>query len=147
MKNGLWLCLLLLGLAACDSSNSTGSTTFVANELTVEGNPSILGEASGTVDNPSGFMTVGGLVDSKLGLELTNLSVQIRVLGTGSTVLGSGVVPCTPATVAPSGSSTFQTRVSLLEASYTSSTSIEITPICDQGAGTVRSIALQWPTE
>jgi hypothetical protein len=145
MKGCLSLCILLLGMVACGSNNSTGSTTFVANELTIEGNPSIVGEPSGTVANPSGFITVGGLVDSQLGLELTNLSVQIRVLAADGALLGTGVAPCNPPSVAPSGSSTFQTRVSLLEAAYTSSSTLELTPICDQGTGTVRSISLLWP--
>ncbi len=144
MKYSLCLCFLLLGLVAC-GSNSTGPTTFVATELTIEGNPSILGEAAGTVAAPSGYITVGGLVDSRLGLELTGLSVQIRVLAADASVLGTGTVTCTPATIAPLGSSTFQTRVSLPTAIYTASAVIEFTPICDQGTGTVRSVSLQWP--
>ncbi|MGA1199480.1 MAG: hypothetical protein ACO36I_23530 [Candidatus Latescibacterota bacterium] len=145
MKYSLYLCFVLLGLVACGSNNSTGSTTFVATELTIEGNPSILGEAAGTIAAPSGFIAVGGLVDSRLGLELTGLSVQIRVLAADATVLGTGTVTCTPATIAPLGSSTFQTRVSLPTAIYTDSAVIELTPICDQGTGTVRTVALQWP--
>ena len=143
MKYGLCLCLLL-GLVACGSNNSTGPTTFVATELTIEGNPSILGEGAGTVAAPSGFISVGGLVDSQLGLELTGMRVQIRVLAADATVLGSGTVDCTPTIIAPLGSCTFQTRVSLPTASYTASAIIELIPICDQGTGTVRSISLQW---
>lgn len=144
MKYGLCLCFLLLSLVACGSNNSTGPTTFVATELTIEGNPSILGEGAGTAAAPSGFISVGGLVDSGLGLELTGLMVQIRVLAADATVLGSGAVACTPATIAPLGSCTFQTRVSLPTALYTDSAVIELTPVSDQGTGTVRSVSLKW---
>ncbi|MBT4138305.1 MAG: hypothetical protein HOE48_10330 [Candidatus Latescibacteria bacterium] len=144
MKRSLCVCVMLLALVACGSDSSTGSTTFVAEELTIEGNPSIVGEGAGTAAAPSGFISIGGLVDSRLGLELTNLSVQLRVLAADGSLLGSGTVACSPATVAPGGSSTFQTNVSLPEASYTSSSSIEVTPVCDQGTGTVRSVSLLW---
>lgn len=143
MKRSFWLFLMLF--VACGSDSSTGSTTFVAEELTIEGNLSITGEGAGTADNPSGFILIrDGIVDSKLGLELTNLSVQIRVLAVDGSVSGTGVVACSPSTVLPGGSSTFQTNVSLPEAAYTSSATIEVTPICDQGTGTVRRVALQW---
>jgi hypothetical protein len=53
MKRGFFLWLLLL--CACGSSSSTGPTTFVANALTIEGNPSIVGESAGTAENPPGL--------------------------------------------------------------------------------------------
>lgn len=144
MKRFVCFYAVLFLFVACGSDSSTGSTTFVAEELTITGNPSIVGESAGTADTPSGFVLIGGVVDSQLGLELTNLSVQFRVFAVDGSLLGSGSVACIPANIAAGGSCTFQTTISLPEASYTSSSSIEMTPICEQGTGTVRSVSLQW---
>lgn len=146
MKRKLLVLFCLVGFVACGNS-STGSTTFVADEFRIGGNPSIIGEGAGTLANPSGYLSVGGLIDSALNLELTGVAVQIRILGENNTVLGAGVVDGSPTTVAPLGSSSFETRLFIENASYTASRIVEITPLCDQGTGTVRSISLQWPGE
>jgi len=136
--------LLFVGFVACGSNSSVGSSTFVANELVIEGNPSVVGEAGGATDAGGGYITVGGIVDSQLNLGLTGLSVSVRVLSADGTLLGSGVGACSPAEVGPGGSTTFQLRVFLADVSYTTSSSLEITPVSTQGTGTVRTVALQW---
>ena len=83
-------------------------------------------------------------IHSKLNLDLTGLSVQVRVLSVDGTVLGQGVTACSPAEVGPGGSTTFQVRVFLADVSYKISNALEITPVSTQGIGTIRTVALQW---
>lgn len=145
MKRCICLSILLfVGIVACGSNSSVGSSTFVANELVIEGNPSVIGEAAGATDAAGGYVTIGGIVDSQLNLDLTGLSVSVRVLSAEGSLLGSGVSDCSPSEVGPGGSTTFQLRVFLADVSYTTSRSLEITPVSAQGTGTVRTVALQW---
>ena len=140
----LLICYLFISAAGCGGDSSTGSKTFVAAELVVSGNPSILGEPAGTLENPSGYLSVGGLIDSQLGIELTGLSAQIRVLSADLTVLGQVLAACSPPVILPGASATFQPRLVLPSAPYTASRIVEITPICDQGTGTARNVTVQW---
>ena len=137
--------LPVLFLLGCSGDSSTGSTVFEAGGLVVLGNPSILGESTGTPEAPSAFISVGGAIDSQLGLPLTNLRVQVRVLGTNGALLGAREEACTPRDIGPGGSCTFVTGVVLDTLHFTASRSIEITPGSDQGTGTPRIIPVEWP--
>lgn len=132
-------------LFGCSKDDSAGSRVFMSEDLTVLGNPSIVGESAGTPENPS-FIRIGGNVDSQSGLELTGLKVRVRVLGENSTLLGISEDVCTPAEIAPGGSCTFLSAVVLgTNVDFKDSQSIEITPGCDQGTGTLRLIPVTWP--
>ncbi len=132
-------------LFGCSKDDSAGSRTFIPDDLTVLGNPSIVGESAGTPDNPSSFIRISGNVDSESGLELTGLKVRVRVLGENDTVLGMSEDVCTPAEIAPGGSCTFLSAIVLANVDFRESQSIEITPGCDQGDGTLRLIPVTWP--
>ena len=132
-------------LFGCSKDDSAGSRTFIPEDLVVLGNPSIIGESAGTPENPSSFIYINGNVDSQSGLDLTGLKVNVRVLGETDTVLGMNEDVCTPSEIAPGASCTFSTSVVLESADYTTSQSIEITPGCDQGTGTLRLIPVTWP--
>ncbi|MDE2797435.1 MAG: FxLYD domain-containing protein [Gemmatimonadota bacterium] len=136
---------------ACSKDDSAGSRTFIPDDLTVLSLTSIRGE---TVNAPAGdagsptsvnIIYIQGTVDSQSGLELTGLKVRVRVLGDNGTPLGISEDICTPAEIAPGGSCTFSTSVVLEGADYKTSQSIEITPGCDQGNGTLRLIPVTWP--
>ena len=136
--------LSVVFLLGCSGGNSTGSLVFAAKDLTLLGNPSIIGESTGTVDNPSGFISVGGAVESQSGLALTDLKVLVRVLGANGAVLGSREEACNPRDIGPGGSCTFITGVALDSVDFRASRAIEITPESAQGVGTLRSIAVEW---
>ena len=132
-------------LFGCSKDDSAGSRIFIPEDLTVLGNPSIIGESAGTPENPS-FIRISGNIDSQSGLELTGLKVRVRVLGENDTPLGMGEDLCTPAEIAPGGSCTFLSAVVLAaNVDFRDSQSIEITPGCDQGTGTLRLIPVLWP--
>ena len=135
----------------CSKDDSAGSRTFVPEDLVVLNLASLRGE---TINSPAGdagaptsvnIIYVEGVIDSQSGLELTGLKVRVRVLGENGTPLGTSEDACTPATVAPGGSCTFSTSVVLDGADYKTSQSVEITPGCDQGTGTLRLIPVTWP--
>ena len=138
-------------LSGCSKDDSAGSRTFIPEDLTVLSLTSIRGEAINTPAGDAGSPTsvniihIGGTVDSQSGLELTGLKVRVRVLGENDTLLGTIEDVCTPAEIAPGGSCTFSTTVVLEGADYKTSQSIEITPGCDQGDGTLRLIPVTWP--
>ena len=143
MKYAMWfLSVCLLG---CSGDNTAGSRVFVPEDLTVVGNPSILGEPPDTSENPSSFIRLRGGVDSQSGVALTGLKVAVRVLGENAAELGASETACTPAEIAPGGSCTFATSVALDTVDFRASQTIEITPKCDQGTGTRRSIPVVWP--
>ncbi len=139
-------------LFGCSKDDSAGSRIFIPEDLTVLGLTSIRGETSNTPAGDTGSPTslniiyTEGTIDSQSGLDLTGLKVRVRVLGENGTPLGMGEEVCTPAEIAPGGSCTFSTTVVLAEgADYRTSHSIEITPGCDQGTGTLRLIPVTWP--
>ena len=132
-------------LFGCSKDDAAGSRTFIPEDLTVLGNPSIIGESAGTPEEPLSFIHISGNVDSQSSLELTGLKVHVRVLDENGTLLGMSEDVCTPAEIAPGGSCTFSTSIVLENADYATSQSIEITPGCDQGTGTLRSIPVTWP--
>ncbi len=138
-------------LSGCSKDDSAGSRTFIPEDLTVLSLTSIRGEAINTPAGDAGSPTsvniihIGGTVDSQSGLELTGLKVRVRVLGENDTLLGTNEDACTPAAIAPGGSCTFSTTVVLEGADFKESQSIEITPGCDQGDGTLRLIPVTWP--
>ena len=129
----------------CSKDDSAGSRVFVPEDLTLLGNPSIIGESAGTPENPSSFIRISGNVDSQSGLELTGLKVRVRVLGENDTPLGTSEDVCTPSEIAPGGSCIFLSAVVLANVDFRDSQSIEITPGCDQGTGTLRLIPVTWP--
>ena len=86
---------------------------FVPEDLTILGNPSIVGESAGTPEDLS-FIHISGNIDSQSGLELTGLKVRVRVLGENGTLLGMSEDVCTPAAIAPGGSCTFLSAVALV---------------------------------
>ena len=131
-------------LFGCSKDDSAGSRVFIPEDLVVLGNPSIVGESAGLPDSPS-FIHIEGTVDSQSGLELTGLKVRVRVLGENGTLLGMSEDVCTPAEIAPGGSCTFLSAVVLANVDFRDSQSIEITPACDQGTGTLRLIPVLWP--
>lgn len=139
------LFLSVFFLFGCSKDDSAGARTFIPDDLTVLGNPSIIGESAGTPDDPSSFIRISGNVDSQSGLELTGLKVRVRVLGENGTPLGMSEDVCTPAEIAPGGSCTFLSAVVLANVDFRASQSIEITPGCDQGTGTLRLIPVTWP--
>ncbi len=135
----------------CSKDDSAGSRTFTPDDLTVLNLASIRGE---TINAPAGdagaptsvnIIHIEGTVDSQSGLDLTGLKVRVRVLGENGTLLGTDEDVCTPAEIAPGGSCTFSTTVVLESSDYKTSQSIEITPGCDQGTGTLRLIPVTWP--
>ena len=132
-------------LFGCSKDDSAGSRVFIPEDLVVLGNPSIIGESAGTPENPSSFIYINGNVDSQSGLELTGLKVSVRVLGENGTPLGISEDVCTPAEIAPGGSCTFSSAVVLTNVDFRASQSIEITPSCNQGDGTLRLIPVTWP--
>ena len=132
-------------LFGCSKDDSAGSRVFIPEDLVVLGNPSIIGESAGTPENPSSFIYINGNVDSQSGLDLTGLKVSVRVLGENGTLLGMSEDVCTPAEIAPGGSCTFSSAVVLANVDFRDSQSIEITPACDQGTGTLRLIPVTWP--
>jgi hypothetical protein len=134
---GLAVCVVVALIACGDSS--TGSMVFVAEELIISGNPAILGDAS-----TGNFVNVEGIVDSQLGIALTGLKVRVRVLDANRVELGVQETLCTPGEINPGGSCTFLLGVSLGEVPYLESREIEITPLCDQGVGTVLAIPVLW---
>ena len=135
----------------CSKEDSTGSRTFTPDNLTVFNLTSIRGETinapAGDVGSPTSvnIVHIGGTIDSKSGLDLTGLKVNVRVLGENDTVLGMNEAVCTPSEIAPGASCTFSITVTLEEADYKTSQSIEITPVCDQGTGILRLIPVTWP--
>ena len=131
-------------LFGCSKDDSAGSRVFMSEDLVVLGNPSIIGESAVTPEDPS-FIRISGNLDSQSGLELTGLKVRVRVLGENGTVLGMSEDVCTPADIAPGGSCTFLSAVVLANVNFRDSQSIEITPSCDQGTGTLRLIPVLWP--
>ncbi|MYC13687.1 MAG: hypothetical protein F4Y39_08165 [Gemmatimonadetes bacterium] len=131
-------------LFGCSKDDSAGSRVFIPEDLVVLGNPSIIGEPAVTPEDPS-FIHISGNLDSQSGLELTGLKVRVRVLGENGTVLGMSEDVCTPAEIAPGGSCTFLSAVVLANVDFRDSQSIEITPACDQGTGTLRLIPVLWP--
>ena len=137
MKPSVYLlfCCIALVVVACGDS-STGSMVFAADELTHTGNPSIKGEGS--------FITIEGNIDSRSGIALTGLKVRVRVLGANRVELGTREEFCSPSSINSGGSCVFEVGVSLGEVSYLDSREIEISPICDQGAGTARTISVSW---
>lgn len=139
------ICVCVALLFAC-SDNSTGSTTFRPDDLTVLGNPAIVGEDATEGTNPAGFLRVSGTFDSQSGLALTGLKVSVRVLDVNGVAIGTISATCSPETIAPLGSCTFVAVVSLAGNAYTDSRTVEITPVSDQGNGTVRVIAVNWQT-
>ncbi len=135
----------------CSKDDSTGSRTFTPDDLTVLSLTSIIGE---TVNTPAGdagsptsvnIIHIEGTVDSQSGLDLTGLKVRVSVLGENGTLLGTNEDVCTPSEIAPGGSCTFSITVVLEGSDYKTSQSIEITPGCDQGTGTLRLIPVTWP--
>ena len=131
-------------LFGCSKDDSAGSRVFMSEDLVVLGNPSIIGEAAITPEDPS-FIRINGNLDSQSGLGLTGLKVRVRVLGENGTLLGMSEDVCTPAEIAPGGSCTFLSAVVLANVDFRDSQSIEITPGCDQGTGTPRLIPVLWP--
>lgn len=129
----------------CSKDDSAGSRVFISEDLVVLGNPSIIGEAAGTPESPSSFIRISGNIDSQSGLDLTGLKVRVRVLGENSAVLGISEDACTPTAIAPGGSCTFLSAIALVNVDFKDSQSIEITPACDQGTGTLRIIPVIWP--
>ena len=150
MKHIIGFLSLFLFLG-CSKDDSTGSLTFIPEDLTLFGNPFIVGEAVPLPGGDTGSATslntisISGTIDSQSGLELTGLKVSVRVLGENSILLGMDEAVCTPAEIAPGASCTFSITVALEGADYTTSQSIEITPGCDQGTGTPRLIPVTWP--
>ena len=130
--------------SGCSKDDSAGSRVFMSEHLVVLGNPSIIGEPAGTPEDPS-FIRISGNIDSQSGLDLTGLKVRVRVLGENGTPLGISEDVCTPAEIAPGGSCTFLSAVVLTNVDFRDSQSIEITPGCDQGTGTLRLIPVTWP--
>ena len=137
-----FLAVFLLG---CSGDNTAGSRVFVSEDLTILGNPSILGEPSGTPEDPSSFIRTSGGVDSQSELALTGLVVSVRVLGENATELGASETACTPVEIAPGGSCTFTSSTVLDSVDFRTSQRIEITPKCDQGMGELRAIPVVWP--
>ena len=142
MKRSVFWLAIWVVIVACGDSG-TGSMVFVAEELTISGNPSILGE-SGSADAPGNFIRIEGIVDSESGIALTGLKVRVRVLDANRVELGVREDLCTPGDINPGGSCTFILGVSLGDVSFLDSREIEITPLCDQGVGTVRDIPVLW---
>ena len=136
--------LSVLFLFGCSKDDSAGSRVFMSEDLVVLGNPSIIGEPAGTPEDPS-FIRISGNIDSQSDLDLTGLKVRVRVLGENSAVLGISEDACTPAAIAPGGSCTFLSAIALVNLDFKDSQSIEITPVCDQGTGTLRLIPVIWP--
>lgn len=143
--------LSLFFLCGCSKDDPTGSRTFTPEDLTVLSLTSIVGEAvpmpGGDTGSPASLNTISisGTVDSQSGLDLTGLKVSVRVLGANGTPLGISEAVCTPSEIAPRASCTFSITVVLEGADYKTSHSIEITPGCDQGTGTLRLIPVTWP--
>lgn len=135
----------------CSKDDAIGSRVFMSEDLVVFGNPSIVGEAinvpGGDVGSSTNLNTIKieGSIDSQSGLDLTGLKVRVRALGENSTLLGMGEDVCTPAAIAAGGSCIFSISVVLDNADYKTSQTIEITPGCDQGDGTLRLIPVTWP--
>ncbi len=135
----------------CSKDDSAGSRTFTPDDLTVLNLTSIVGEAvpmpGGDTGSPTSLNTISisGTIDSQSGLDLTGLKVNVRVLGENGTPLGIGEAVCTPSEIAPGASCTFSITITLEDADYKMSQSIEITPGCDQGTGTLRLIPVTWP--
>ena len=146
MKNCVRI-LSVIFLLGCSGDSTTGSTVFVSEGLVVLGNPSILGESTGTPDAPSAFISVGGAVESQLGLPLTNVRVMVRVLDANGVLLGSREEACSPSDILPGGSCTFVTGVVMDTSHFSVSRTIEITPGSDQGTGTPRPIPVEWPDQ
>ena len=138
-------------LFGCSKDDSAGSRIFIPEDLTVLSLTTIRGETVNTPAGDTGSSTnlniihIGGTIDSQSGLELTGLKLRVRVLGENGTPLGMGEDLCTPAEIAAGGSCNFSTSIVLEGADYRTSQSIEITPGCDQGTGTVRLIPVVWP--
>lgn len=143
MKYVLWF--LAVGLLGCSGDNAAGSRVFAPEDLTILGNLSILGEPSSAEEDPSSFIRISGGVDSQSGLALTGLAVSVRVLGENATELGASETRCRPAEIAPGGSCTFISSTVLDSVDFKTSQIVEITPKCDQGTGTLRSIPVVWP--
>ena len=143
--------LSIFFLCGCSKDDSAGSRTFTPEDLTVLSLTSIVGEAvpmpGGDTGSPASLNTISisGTVDSQSGLDLTGLKVNVRVLGANGTPLGISEAVCTPSEIAPGASCTFSITVVLEGADYKTSQSIEITPGCDQGTGTLRLIPVTWP--
>ena len=137
--------LAVFFFCGCSKDDSAGSRVFMPEDLTVLGNPSIIGESAGTPEEPLSFIHISGNVDSQSGLGLTGLKVRVRVLGENGTLLGMSEDVCTPAEIAPGGSCTFSSAITLANVDFRDSQSIEMTPNCDQGTGTLLSIPVTWP--
>lgn len=137
-------------LFGCSKDDSAGSRTFIPEDLTVLNPTSVWGETliSGeppTLTRLDIIHIEGGTIDSQSGLNLSGLKVSVRVLGENGTELGTTVSACTPDAIAPGGSCTFEISVVLDNVEdYKASQSIEITPSCNWGDGTLRLIPLTW---
>lgn len=139
---GLWTFVFLLG---CSGDSGTGSMVFVAADFALLGNPSIVGETSGTDANPSGFINLGGVFESNSGLALSGLKVRVRLMDANGTEIGQREGPCTPESIFAGGTCTFLIAVPLSGFAYTDVQLIEITPVSDQGTGTPWSSSVTWP--
>ena len=134
----------------CSKDDTTGSQVFMSEDLVVL-STSVAGE---TVTMPAGdvgapvtlsVIHIRGTVDSQSNLDLGDLRVFVRVLGENGTLLGMGEEVCSPALIAAGGSCTFEISVTLDTADYKTSQTIEITPGCNRGNGTLRLIPVNWP--
>ena len=143
--------LSIFFLFGCSKDDSAGSQVFMPEDLVVL-STSISGETARTPAGDTGAPTllniihIRGTVDSRSNLDLSALKVSVRVLGENSTLLGTGEEVCSPELIAAGGSCTFAISVVLDNVEdYRTSQSIEITPSCNQGDGTLRLIPVTWP--
>jgi hypothetical protein len=132
-------------LLGCSGDSSTGSLVFAAKDLVLLGNPSIIGESSGTEANPSGFINLGGVFESNSGLALSGLKVRARLMDANGVEIGQREGPCTPESIGAGGTCTFLLAVPVTGFAYSDVQLIEITPISDQGTGTSWTSSVTWP--
>ena len=142
--------LFVFFLFGCSKDDSTGSRVFMSEDLvvlstSVAGETFLMpadGESAPVMLN---VIHIRGTVDSQSDLDLGGLKVLVRVLGENGTLLGTGEEACTPAIIAAGGSCTFEISVILDTEDYKTSQTIEITPGCNRGNGTLRLIPVNWP--
>ena len=139
---GFWTMAFLLG---CSGDSSTGSMVFEAKDLVLLGNPSISGEPFGTEENPSGLINLAGVFESGSGLALSGLKVRVRFIDANGAEIGLREGPCTPESIAAGGSCSFLITVPVVGPRYEDVQLIEITPVSDQGLGTLWSSPVTWP--
>lgn len=132
------------GMLACSGDNATGPTQFASDQLTVLGNPQVVGNNDPSADSSGSFISVSGVVNSTSGLALTGLNVTIRVFSESDSLLGSIQPSCTPDSIRAGASCTFTGTVPVLDLPYTTGARLELLPGCDQGAGTLQSYPLVW---